>query len=97
MIFSDTPKLRGRDHRLLATWSYFFSSNLLRIHLPWSQFVHISLLDNNPNKNFNGLPDCLEHSIVAFCSSENINQVNIKFSFIDNINRILVAKFSDFY
>jgi hypothetical protein len=81
LIFSGTPKLRGRDHRLLATWSYFFSSNLSHIYLPWSQFVHISLLDNM-NKNFNLLPDCLEHSIVAFCSSENINQVNIKIVFI---------------
>ncbi len=73
MIFSETPKLRPRDHRLFATWSYFFSSNLSRIHLPWSQFIHVSLL----NKDFNRLlPDCLQHSIIGFCSNENIDQVD---------------------
>jgi hypothetical protein len=72
LIFSGKPKLQGRDHRLLATWSYFFSSNLSRIHLPWSQLIHISLLDK---KNSNILPDSLEKSIVAFGSSENMNQV----------------------
>jgi hypothetical protein len=81
-FFSDAPKLHGRDHRLLATWSYFFSSNLSCIRLPWSQIICVSLLDNT-NKNPNALPDCLEHSIIAFCSSENINQVNIKFVLIN--------------
>lgn len=81
-MYSDTPSLRARDHRLFATWSYFFSSNLSRIRLSWSQLIHISLLENR-NKNFNGLPDCLEHSIIAFCTSENIDQVNIKFIFVN--------------
>ncbi|CAF4910996.1 unnamed protein product [Rotaria sp. Silwood1] len=67
---SNTSKLRARDHRLLATWSYFFSSsNLSYIHLPWSQLVHVSLLDNK-NKNSIVIPDSLERSMVALCSSE---------------------------
>ncbi|CAF3241348.1 unnamed protein product [Rotaria sp. Silwood2] len=74
-INSNTPKLRPRDHRLLATWSYFFSSsNLSRIHLPWSQLVHVSLLDKT-NKNSTVIPDSLEHSIVSLCSSEKIDQL----------------------
>ncbi|CAF1258656.1 unnamed protein product [Rotaria sordida] len=74
-IDSNTSKLRPRDHRLLATWSYFFfSSNLSHIHLSWSQLVHVSLLDNM-NKNSIVIPDSLEHSIVALCSSEKIDQL----------------------
>lgn len=79
-MFSDTPKLRPRDHRLLATWSYFFSSNLSRFHLPWSQFVHVSLLDPSA-KNFRALPDCLKHSIVALCINDRFDQVNIHLTF----------------
>ncbi|CAF3488652.1 unnamed protein product [Rotaria sp. Silwood1] len=72
---SNTSKLRARDHRLLATWSYFFSSsNLSYIHLPWSQLVHVSLLDNK-NKNSIVIPDSLERSMVALCSSEKIDQL----------------------
>ena len=66
---SNTQKPRPRDHRLLATWSYFFSSKLHRIHLPWSEIIHVSLLENT---NPNALPAKLEKTIVGFCFDENM-------------------------
>ncbi|UJR14344.1 hypothetical protein I4U23_001340 [Adineta vaga] len=83
---TEIPKIRARDYRLFATWSYFFSLRLNRIDLPWSQIIHVSLLDNaNPNT----LPDSLEKSIVGFCSNENINQLQNKASPINGIHQIL--------
>ncbi|CAF2155326.1 unnamed protein product [Rotaria magnacalcarata] len=74
-IHSHKPKLCGRDHRLLATWSYFFTSpDLSSIHLPWSQLLHVFLL-NKTNKYSDVIPNTLEHSIVALCSSEKFDQL----------------------
>ena len=71
---SSSRKLRPRDHRLLATWSYFFSpAKLFRCHLPWSQFAHLDLIDG-ATRNGRALPECLERSVVALCSSQNIAQ-----------------------
>ena len=71
LFSSERLQLRARDHRLLATWSYFFSSSLSRVELPWSDIVHVSLLNNA--KPF---PDCLQHSIVALCSTAQIARVS---------------------
>lgn len=68
---SNLQKPRPRDHRLLATWSYFFSSKLYRIYLPWSEVAHISLLENT---NPNAMPAKLEKTIVGFCFDENMKQ-----------------------
>ncbi|CAF3940529.1 unnamed protein product, partial [Rotaria magnacalcarata] len=74
-IRSHRPKLYGRDHRLLATWSYSFTSpDLSSIHLPWSQLLHVFLL-NKTNKYSDVIPSTLEHSIVTLCSSEKFDQL----------------------
>ena len=66
-------KLRPRDHRLLATWSYFFTSKSYRIQLSWSDVLHTSSMKN-----------CEPHSIVAFCTSEYLELVTKSISLIEN-------------
>ena len=72
----EQPQLRARDHRLLATWSYFFSSQLSRIYLSWSSIIHVSLVNNKTP-----FPNVLEHSLVALCYTDQIEQVNSDYLF----------------
>ncbi|CAM2723891.1 unnamed protein product [Rotaria socialis] len=88
-IHSHRPKLYGRDHRLLATWSYFFTSpDLSSIHLPWSQLLHVFLL-NKTNKYSDVIPNTLERSIVALCSSEKFDQLQKSAMNVNGIYRLL--------